>query len=296
MHDKLLLGDMYLEDLIYNFLEGKSKVGDREWWLLESCIVNLDYLSWLDDPTRTKLKSLIPKSPPTPEAISLCEAYLQPFWESANFEDDMPPILARTPWNKPEHYIVYNYYHLLVHYWYNFIPTIGLDPSRGSESWLSARVYNYLFDLFRAPLVSLRLSVQLAVPSHVKRVNINGFVFSGETASLHSPDYRFDGIFCWNNIEFGALEIAPEGTYSSHQAKVDKDCYKLYQVVGKIYNKLNAVANSKVPHPAVGIMCRGIVEASGNLFSHLKLTSFRILLHHYQSFSIEQKSFTNESS
>lgn len=82
-------------------------------------------------------------------------------------------------------------------------------------------------------------------------------VSSGETASVHLPNYRFDGIFAWNNIEFGAIEIAPEGAQSSHQAKVDKDCYKLYQVVGKIYNKLNEVARSKVPHPAVGIMCRG---------------------------------------
>lgn len=97
MHDKLLLGDRYLEDLIYNFLEMKSKVDEREWWLLEACrfrclpsettmfnfdslsisgIVNLDYLSWLDDTARTELQNLIPKSPLTPEAISQCEVFL----------------------------------------------------------------------------------------------------------------------------------------------------------------------------------------------------------------------------
>ena len=44
-------------------------------------------------------------------------------------------------------------------------------------------------------------------------------------------------------LEFGALEIA-QGTQSSHQAKVVKDCYKLYKVVGRIYNRLNHILPS----------------------------------------------------
>ncbi len=79
--------------------------------------------------------------------------------------------------------------------------------------------------------------------------------------SAHSPINRFDGLLVCDGIEYGALEIAPEGTWVSQQTKVDNDCCKLYKVVGKIYLELNNIAQDYVPHPAIGIMCQGLTPS-----------------------------------